>query len=59
MVAKNLSEKEAALLRKLIAKKRAASKREIEFWKMIDERENEVIDHIKKRRQSTPQGNTQ
>ena len=57
MASKNLTEKEAELLKKLIAKKRAAAKREIDFWKMVDERENEVIDHIKLNRQKLPQGN--
>ena len=59
MSSKYLTDKEAELLKKLTAKKRATVKREVEFWRMVDERENEVIDHIKKRRQKLPQGNVQ
>ena len=59
MSSKYLTAKEAELLKKLTAKKRATAKREVEFWRMVDERENEVIDHIKKRRQKLPQGNVQ
>lgn len=59
MANNNLTEKEEALLKKLRAKKRAAAKREIDFWKMVDERENEVIDYIKRNRQKLAQGNAQ
>ena len=59
MAANNLSEKEEALLKKLRAKKRAAAKREVDFWMMVDERENEVINHIKRNRQKLQQGNVQ
>ncbi len=59
MALKNLTEKEAMLLKKLTAKKRAVAKREVDFWKMVDERENEVVDHIKKNRQKLAQGNVQ
>ncbi len=59
MATNNLTEKEEALLKKLRAKKRAAAKREVDFWKMVDERENEVVDHIKRNRQKLAQGNVQ
>lgn len=59
MANSNLTEKEEAMLKKLRAKKRAAAKREIDFWKMVDEREQEVINHIQRNRQKLAQGNVQ